>query len=391
MFSSLLFISVIVLLSVIAIPSLISAQSSSALPLVVNTWGGPFVAATDAAYGALIKSPKGNPLDFVELGCSTCEANQCDGSVGFGGSPDEKCETTLDAMIMNGMTMKSGAVASLRRIKDAISVARFVLEYSKHSMLAGDLATEFAKENGFEEESLSTDRSIAACNAWKTANCQPNYRLNVTPDPTTSCGPYIANKSITLNPVISAATNTSPSSTSTSTSTSNHDTISMIVLTADGNMACGTTTNGAGHKIPGRVGDGPIAGSGSYVDAEIGGCGSTGDGDTMMRFLPCLVAVDNMRIGMDPTSAGKDAISRIAIKFPGFTGAVVVVNKTGSIGGASYGPWSFTYAFRGANMNATTVVAVPSMTLEEVKQIRQVADRRTKLMQQALLSMTNAE
>lgn len=45
---------------------------------------------------------KGTALDAVEIGCMTCEKLQCDGTVGFGGSPDEKGETTLDAMIMNG-------------------------------------------------------------------------------------------------------------------------------------------------------------------------------------------------------------------------------------------------------------------------------------------------
>lgn len=59
--------------------------------MVINTWAGVFTAATDAAYLSLLK-PETSALDAVELGCSTCEANQCDGSVGYGGSPDENCE-----------------------------------------------------------------------------------------------------------------------------------------------------------------------------------------------------------------------------------------------------------------------------------------------------------
>lgn len=65
--------------------------NSPGLPMVINTWGGPFTAATDAAYLSLLK-PETSALDAVEIGCSTCEANQCDGSVGYGGSPDENCE-----------------------------------------------------------------------------------------------------------------------------------------------------------------------------------------------------------------------------------------------------------------------------------------------------------
>lgn len=71
--------------------------NSPGLPMVINTWGGPFTAATDAAYLSLLK-PETSALDAVELGCSTCEANQCDGSVGYGGSPDENCEVRRSSL-----------------------------------------------------------------------------------------------------------------------------------------------------------------------------------------------------------------------------------------------------------------------------------------------------
>ena len=64
----------------------------------------------------------------LQEGCTVCEELQCDGTVGFGGSPDEDGETTLDAMIMDGSTLDVGAVGCLRRIKPAIRVARKVME-----------------------------------------------------------------------------------------------------------------------------------------------------------------------------------------------------------------------------------------------------------------------
>uniref|UniRef100_A0A3P9M3L5 Aspartylglucosaminidase n=1 Tax=Oryzias latipes TaxID=8090 RepID=A0A3P9M3L5_ORYLA len=73
-------------------------HARASLPLVVNTW--PFKSAAAAAWSCLQSG--GSVLDAVEQGCARCEAEQCDGSVGFGGSPDENGETTLDAMIMNG-------------------------------------------------------------------------------------------------------------------------------------------------------------------------------------------------------------------------------------------------------------------------------------------------
>lgn len=111
------------------------AQASPGLPMIINTWGGAFTAATDAAYLAIAGNPSTiTALDAVQEGCATCERNQCDGSVGWGGSPDEACETTLDAMLMDGTTFKTGAVAGLRRIRDAIAVARLVLDYTEHSV-----------------------------------------------------------------------------------------------------------------------------------------------------------------------------------------------------------------------------------------------------------------
>lgn len=68
-----------------------ATHNSPGLPMVINTWGGPFTVATDAAYLSLLNAQT-SALDAVELGCSTCEAKQCDGSVGYGGSPDENCE-----------------------------------------------------------------------------------------------------------------------------------------------------------------------------------------------------------------------------------------------------------------------------------------------------------
>lgn len=63
----------------------------------------------------------------------------------------------------------------------------------------------------------------------------------------------------------------------------NHDTIGMVIVDTKGDLACGTTTNGAANKIAGRVGDSPVAGAGCYVDNNIGGAAATGDGDIMMR------------------------------------------------------------------------------------------------------------
>lgn len=324
-----------------ALLHLVAATHSPGLPFVINTWGGPFTAATDAAFDSL-KLHHGSALDAVEAGGIACERNQCDGSVGYGGSPDEACETTLDALIMDGTTMKSGAVAALRRVRDAISVARHVLEYTTHTMLVGDFATELAIQNGFKVENLTTEASYEQCQAWKAKGCQPNYRINVNPDPSESCGPYVPLSQHRNHPFTHQAS---------------HDTLSLITIHSDGSMAAGTTTNGASHKIPGRVGDGPITGSGSYVDGDVGGCGATGDGDVMMRFLPCYQAVENLRRGMTPTEAAEDAVRRMLRKYPDISSGIVVVSNKGEHGAAASG-WTFTYSYRGGDMEETEVTTI---------------------------------
>ena len=132
--------------------ALASPSPNPHLPFVINTWAGPFTVATDTAYHSLTDPTSAHSrtpaLDAVQAGCAACEQRQCDGTVGFGGSPDEACETTLDALLMDGASMKSGAVAGLRRIRDAVAVARAVLDHTRHSLLVGDLATRFAVEMG---------------------------------------------------------------------------------------------------------------------------------------------------------------------------------------------------------------------------------------------------
>ncbi|KAM6076800.1 N(4)-(beta-N-acetylglucosaminyl)-L-asparaginase isoform 1-T1 [Chlamydotis macqueenii] len=296
------------------------AASPGALPVVVNTWA--FRKAAETAWRVLQLG--GSELDAVERGCGQCEIDLCDGSVGYGGSPDESGETTLDAMIMDGNTMEVGAVADLRHVKNAIGVARKVIEHTKHTLLVGESASLFAVRMGFPYEDLTTQKSLLMYSKWLNQNCQPNYWKNVVPDSSESCGPYKRPEKIIYK----------EEQTITQRSVHNHDTIGMVVIGESGTVASGTSTNGAVHKIPGRVGDSPIAGAGSYADSTAGGAAATGDGDIMMRFLPSYQAVEYMRMGTDPTVACQKVISRIQKYAPNFFGAVICANTTGSYGAA---------------------------------------------------------
>ncbi|ESO03549.1 hypothetical protein HELRODRAFT_79843 [Helobdella robusta] len=304
------------------------------IPLVISTWN--FDQATKAAWEFLTKLGKSS-VDAVVAGCSKCEIDRCDGSVGEGGSPDENGESTLDALVMDGTTMDVGAVGNLRGIREASSVARDVLLRTEHSLLVGSLASDFAVKMGYKFRNLSSNESINMWQMWKKNNCQPNFWQNVTPDSKKFCGPYrpidVNHDNINKNCDSSNDDNIVFDST-------NHDTVSIVAIDFNGSVAVGTSSNGAKYKIPGRVGDSPIVGSGGYADSEVGGAGATGDGDVMMRFSPSFHAVELMRNGMDPISATELVIGRIRRHYPMFSGAVIAANVNGEFGRAACNGWS---------------------------------------------------
>ncbi|CAN0534829.1 unnamed protein product [Ectocarpus sp. 8 AP-2014] len=201
-------------------------------------------------------------------------------------------------------------------------------QHTAHTMLAGEGATLFAKMIGIEEEDLSTDDSHKAYLAWKENSCQPNYYRfagagDMCPpyDPPSTPSAVAADLSIAAlgkHGSQQATEYADPARIQRSRdparlliSEDNHDTIGIIAVDERGDLACGTTTNGAANKIPGRVGDSPIAGAGCYVDNDVGSAAATGDGDVMMRFLPSFRAVESMRAGFSPQDACADALCGI--------------------------------------------------------------------------------
>lgn len=334
--------------------------------LVITTWDFPN--ATAAAYETLAKK-NSSAIDAVVAGCSYCEQEQCDYTVGYGGSPDENGETTLDAMIYDGDKMDVGAVGGLKLIKNAIAVARAVLFHTQHSILVGDAATEFALKMGFKEEELSTNRSLKQWNDWKHNKCQPNFWKSVVPNPKLFCGPYrpifdfnvysnASTERVEVQPGNVRTHNELYKRNSFKTYKESepyeksggkkrvqytfmdkfhHDTIGQIVMDRSGTLVTGTSSNGAIHKIPGRVGDAAVPGAGGYADKRYGGAVATGDGDIMMRFSTAAAVVLRMQNHMSPARATMQVITLIKEKYPNFSGAVLAMNAAGDFGAACYG------------------------------------------------------
>lgn len=174
-------------------------------------------------------------------------------------------------------------MGSLRNVSDAIRTAALVMRHTRQTLLVGSQASDFAAAMGVPRRSLTTAASAAQWRTWHAANCQPNFWVDVTPDPSQSCGPYSIPHA--------AASETRPQSDNGRAFQDgvhgDHDTIAMVAVDAGGHMAAGTSTNGLTAKVPGRVGDAAIPGAAAYAVTGVGGCGATGDGDVMMRFVPC--------------------------------------------------------------------------------------------------------
>ncbi|MFL2921942.1 MAG: N(4)-(beta-N-acetylglucosaminyl)-L-asparaginase [Limisphaerales bacterium] len=274
-------------------------------PVFVSTWNF----GQTANEASLRKFEAGGSiLDAVEEGIRLTESDQSNASVGDGGKPNAAGKVQLDACIMHGPGAKAGSVGGIEDIAHPISVARAVMEKTPHVMLVGEGAKKFALEQGFTTKNLLTSKQRKEWRNWR----REKRKMEAGKD--------------------------------------NHDTIALVGLDKDGTLAGGCSTSGLAYKMPGRVGDSPILGSGLYVDNEIGAAGATGVGENIMRFCGSFMVVEYMRQGLTPEEACSETIRRIArldgrpiedlhINF-------IALDKKGRFGAAGTGqgfPYAVTY------------------------------------------------
>jgi len=279
-------------------------RAPAAVPAVVSTWEFGQAANADAW---TVLDAGGTALDAVEKGVNQAELDPGNTSVGFGGLPDEDGEVTNDAILFWGPPHAVGAVGGMKRIKRPISVARKVMEKTKHTLIVGDDATRFAVRMGWKEEELLTDKARRIWQAWKENPNRKDFW--------------------------------------------NHDTIGMVAVDRNGDLCAGTSTSGLAFKIKGRVGDVAIPGAGAYVDNDVGGVAATGNGDVMMRFGLALMAVEYLRSGASPTEACARSLQRIEAKGYKVQACLVALTKKGEFGAARIGAAPFPFAIRNATLN----------------------------------------
>lgn len=252
-----------------------------ASPVVLSSGNG--LKATEEAISVL--KAGGSSLDAVVAGVNRVEEDPEDITVGYGGLPNERGVVELDAAVMHGPSGRAGAVASLRNIKHPSRVARLVMEQTDHVLLVGAGALEFARANGFTEESLLTEKSRKIWLWWRQRLSQEDDWIE---PPESEWAPEV--KEFMRR----------------------YGTIHCSAIDSRGDLSCVTSTSGLFFKIPGRVGDSPIIGAGLYVDNDVGSCGSTGRGEEVILSCGSFAVVEQLRRGRSPEEAGLEILKRVA-------------------------------------------------------------------------------
>ncbi len=193
----------------------------------------------------------------------------------------------LDAAIMSGADLSAGAVTALPPFRNPIAIARAVLQARGHILYAGEGAVRFARAHGFapeEESRMVTEaarKRLAAVQSGETDNWAGG-------------------------------------------------TVGAVARDRDGHVCAGTSTGGKVNKRPGRVGDTPIIGAGTYADDECGACSNTGDGEAFMRLCFAKTVLDAMRGGKPAEEAAREGLALLTSRGRG-SGGTILVNPRGHL------------------------------------------------------------
>lgn len=281
--------------------------------LVTNNEGTLGVPTT-----ARMLSEGAHALDAIEAGIRIIEADPSVRTVGRGGWPNLLGEMELDACMMDGSTLRSGAVGALQGFLHPVSVARAIMRHLPHEFLVGEGAARFAREIGAETADNLIEDSHRAWQAWFD-NEVPAEQKPAWPD--THLAALCRHA---IDPEVGRDTTVFLA----------HDTLE--------NICSGTSTSGWGWKYPGRLGDSPIVGAGSYADTRYGAAACTGAGEMTIRCCTARSIVLYMKQGASVADAVGEAvedmralrgglISRVTIHAINAKGdhKVVAVNGTG--------------------------------------------------------------
>lgn len=258
-----------------------------------------------------------NPVDVVENCLRATEDNPDDHSVGYSGWPNLLGQVECDASIMDGRTLRSGAVGALQGYRHPISVARAVMERLVHVLLVGEGAARFAAEIGAEpREMLSPE----ARQRWRQ-QLQSNLGID-DPDALTGRTNLSELGKLAVDPEKVGGT------------------VTCIARRTDGHLVAGVSTSGFAWKYPGRLGDSPIVGAGSYADDRYGAAACTGYGEWTISCGTARSVVLYMKMGMSVEEAVAEAmrdLQHVALPIAGVA-HLIAMDRDGNHVGATTEP-----------------------------------------------------
>jgi beta-aspartyl-peptidase (threonine type) len=225
-----------------------------------------------AEQGMCVLENGGSSLDAVETAIWVLEETNLF-TAGLGASKNRDGEIELDAMVMEGNRLQSGAVMAVRAIAHPISLARYILERTSNSQIVGLGA------NKLYEQMLAE-----------------GYRKETT------------KKRTDVPPIAQEC-----------------DTVGTVVVDEKGNIAAGSSTSGWPGKLPGRVGDSPIIGAGVYAN-DIAGVSCTGKGEQILRITMGRMAVFHVEQGLTVEQAAETVMSELRQKTTGEAGLILADN-----------------------------------------------------------------
>lgn len=237
----------------------------------------------------------GSALDAVEEAVVILEDDETF-DAGRGSFLNRDGKVQLDALIMDGSTLRAGGVGCVERLKNPVRTARKILSESPHVYFVAEGAERFAVEHG-----------IPLCN---------NEDL-IIPRETQRLREYQAlgsdHKPDLFAPAIS------------------HDTVGAVALDRSGNIAAATSTGGTLNKAPGRLGDSSLIGCGCYADNDTAAASTTGWGEPIMKLVLAKWAADHVAGGNQPQQVAGDAIRYLKQRVNGH-GGIILLNRKGEFG-----------------------------------------------------------
>ena len=230
----------------------------------------------------------GSALDAIETAITVMEDDDTF-DAGHGSFLTRDGRVQLDALMMDGATLRAGGVGCVERIRNPIQAARLVLDKSPHVYFVAEGAERFAQEHGMKlcrNEELVIEREVQRLKEAqaKEADGQPDL---------TFAGPGC-------------------------------DTVGAVALDMHGNIAAGTSTGGTLNKAPGRVGDSSLIGCGCYADNQSAAASCTGWGEPIMKLVLAKRAADRVREGKPPEMACNEAITYLKARLNGHGGMILL-------------------------------------------------------------------